>query len=223
MLRNEIVEYKSKIAISNGLINFWPFNGNFDDIIGGAHLTPVVNSGFSSDRLNRASSALDLNFGYCSAPPGVYFNGDFTVTFWVTFKTDSDWLRIFDFGNGLPSDNVVIGRYDSINKPFYIFIDVFYDASTSYTLLQEVLILNQWYFVSMVLEIKTMKIYLNSTLKITKQISSRPKIITRKLNYFGKSNWNNNANSNIKLDDFKIFNRALNETEIFNEMNTIFF
>ena len=44
-----------------------------------------------------------------------------------------------------------------------------------------------------------------------------PKKLIRNDNYIGKSNWNNNAN--ITFDEFKIFDRALNITEIEDDFN----
>jgi hypothetical protein len=44
-----------------------------------------------------------------------------------------------------------------------------------------------------------------------------PKKVIRNDNYIGKSNWNNHAN--ITFDEFKIFDRALNITEIEDDFN----
>ena len=49
--------------------------------------------------------------------------------------------------------------------------------------------------------------------------SSAPKNMTRKYNYMGKSSHPGNMSPNVIIDDFKIFNEALNEREIRQEMS----
>ena len=43
-----------------------------------------------------------------TAPPGVYFNGDFSVSAWIKVIKFGNWQRVFDFGNGRSNDNVMI-------------------------------------------------------------------------------------------------------------------
>jgi hypothetical protein len=42
--------------------------------------------------------------------------------------------------------------------------------------------------------------------------------VERKFNYFGKSNWAGEENLHGIIDDFKIFNIGLNQSEILDEM-----
>ena len=58
-------------AINANLINFWPMNNNYNDIIGGRTLINAVGISFVSDRLNTPLSALYMNNGYIKAPSAV--------------------------------------------------------------------------------------------------------------------------------------------------------
>jgi hypothetical protein len=46
--------------------------------------------------------------GYVTAPAGVYFDGDFSVSVWIKALSLASWQRVFDFGNGPASDNILI-------------------------------------------------------------------------------------------------------------------
>jgi len=85
------------------LLNSWSFNGDYSDSKGGANLTNGLNYGLTSDRFGNPNSALNLNYGYMNIPPGIYFNGTFTITAWVNVKNAvnlNDWLTIVYFGTG---------------------------------------------------------------------------------------------------------------------------
>ncbi len=86
-------------SINANLVNYWTFNNNFDDIISGYNLYNATNVAFTTDRLNNPNSAVFLNLGYLAAPAGVYFNGDFTLSFWAKFYNlvSSSGAKILDF------------------------------------------------------------------------------------------------------------------------------
>lgn len=65
-------------------------------------LTNELNSYFIGN------SYIWLNWGYLSAPAGVYFSGDFSVSVWIYVINFSVWERIIDFGNGAGGNNVLI-------------------------------------------------------------------------------------------------------------------
>ena len=157
-----------------------------------------------------------MNRGYVQAPEGIYFNGDFTITAWVILRNVTEWARILDFGNGEGSDNIHLAFCRGTNSTVEILVNSNNKSLRTFT--YEQLILNTWYFVSAVVQDNTAKIYYNGILKATGDIKI-PKSVTRLNNYIGKSNWKNDQNADGKVDELKIFNRALNEREILNEMN----
>ena len=61
-------------------------------------------------------SALDLNVGYITAPPGVYFGGDLTITAWILLRSVTSWARILDFGNGPKKNNIILSYSNGFKK-----------------------------------------------------------------------------------------------------------
>ena len=221
LIRNNAFRlYSSEIPNPCGLINFWPFNGNYDDVIGGANLFGGKNFSLSVDRNGMAISALELQSdGYRQAPAGVYFNGDFSITFWFYLaENPGSWARVFDLGNGASSDNILIGYIGNVLRIRY------YNKSNLVcdTFSTQNLKINTWYFIGSVLSNGRSIIYLNnvsSTNSIT-NCGTLPNI-TRVINYIGKSNWND-PQVHQKIDDLKFYNRALNITEIASEIASNF-
>ena len=81
---------------------------NLSDLVGGADLFKGSKYSYTYDRFNNSNSAIYFNKGYLQVPPGNYFSGDFTFTAWIFLKSLINNARIFDFGNGASSDNVVL-------------------------------------------------------------------------------------------------------------------
>jgi len=70
-----------------------------------------ANGKLTTDRNGNPNSALCLNSGFASVPPGVYFDpatGGFTFMAWVKVNSYNNWQRIFDFGNGRNNHNVLL-------------------------------------------------------------------------------------------------------------------
>ena len=196
------------------MTNFWSFNNNYNDVIGDANLFGGTSVSLSNDRFDRNSSALDLNSGYIQAPSGVYFAGDFTVTFWMFVRQQLSCSRVIDFANGAGNDNVLFAFKGSS------FGAEIYDSNKMSQLwATKQFILNEWYFIAIVLKGTTLSFYYNGTL-VGNPSANVPRNIMRSSNYVGKSNWNSNPNANAKYDDLKFFNRALNQTEVNIEMDS---
>ena len=208
-------QINTKIKIKCGLINFWPFNNNYNDIIGEANLFGGSLVSLANDRFGRNSSAIDLNSGYIQAPSGVYFDGDFTVTFWMFVREQLDYGKVIDFGNGAGIDNVLIEFKDDL-----LGVET-YDSNEMAQIWANQYFLNVWYFISIVLKGTTLSFYYNGTL-VRSASAYVPNNIMRTKNYVGKSNWNGDPNANAVYDDLKFFNRALNQIEISIEMDSDF-
>ena len=150
---------------SDNPVNHWPFDSNYDDIIGGANLFNCINCSLTTDRFGNLNSALSLSGGYMQAPAGQYFSENFTITAWCLFRSFRNFGRILDFGNGPYKDNVLFGLWNKYNQ---IYGEV-YNASFSYdlTLSLQPIQLNVWYHVAFVLDGLYGFIYLNGKLENT--------------------------------------------------------
>ena len=142
----------------------------------------------------------------------------FRSTFWLfvyTFDSSLLWSTILDFGNGYTNDNIYIGLLDTV----IIRSVIFQSASHADTNSPTDISLNQWILISVVLKQSTLMIYYNGALQVTTG-SYIPYNIQRNNNFIGfVYYWC--GKGDFKIDDLKIFNRALNETEILIEKNSV--
>jgi hypothetical protein len=188
---------------------------NLSDVVNGANLFGGVNYSFVPDRFCSPNSAIYFNKGYLQVPSGVYFSGDFTVTAWIYLKSYQSNSRIFDFGNGNASDNVLLtmaGKTSQIKGNIYN-----KTVTSSIITTSSKINLNQWYFISFVLSGRTGYIYVNSSHQAITGTLFVPKNIQRTSNYIGKSNWGVDPNADVIYDEIKIFQGALSSSDIMNE------
>jgi len=103
------------------LQNFWSFDNTLADTVSKCDLKIELNGALDTDRFGKVSSALFLNNGYATAPPGIYFDpatGGFTVMSWIKIASTGPSLRIIDFGNGAESDNIMFGLLADSSKMY---------------------------------------------------------------------------------------------------------
>jgi len=200
-------------SINAYLTNYWPFNNDYKDIIGGAHLYSPVSCSFTTDRLNKVSSALFLNNGYVRAPTGVYFDGDFTITVWVKLL-ESTHRALVAFGTN-QNDDVYLGVNNNRINYFVSNAGASHNTWGQYNLK-----INVWQHYAVTMTGTTATIYVDGKLNY-QDTSLRPRSISRTSNYIGQSNWPD-PSLYAYLDDLKIFNRSLTQTEIGKIMNSYY-
>lgn len=207
-------------SLNNGLIVHLPMNGNANDISGNNYIGTISGGvAAAADRFGNAGQALQFtgNNGHIQLPAASYFNGSpFSVTVWANRASNANWNRVFDFGNGSANNNVLFaftngstGRaaaeiYNGTNPSGQI------NAGTS-----NVTPLNQWIFFAYTWENGTGRIFVNNNL-VASGAQTAPIDIVRTLNYIGRSNWAQDAYFTGFMDDFRLYNRVLNETELRN-------
>ena len=205
-------------SINSYLTNHWPFNNDFNDIIGGATLYNPVSCSFTTDRLNTQSSALFLNRGYVRAPTGIYFNGDFTMTVWVKLLEYAH-KSLVTFGTN-QQDDVYLGiDYNSLyGEKINYYIS---NAGIRHnTFSQFNLKINVWQHYAITLSGTTVTIYIDGKLNY-QHTSVKPRSISRTSNFVGCSNWAD-CSPYAYVDDLKIFNRSLTQAEILMVMNSYY-
>jgi len=186
---------------------------NLSDVVGGANLFGGSSYSFTYDRFCLPNSAIYFNQGFLQVPTGVYFSGDFTVTAWIYLKSYQSRSRIFDFGNGSESDNVLL----TMNKTNpQIRGNIFNGSSPSPIQTSSIINLNQWYFISFVLNGTTGYIYVNGNQAINGTMYV-PNNITRTSNFIGKNNSGSNKSADAIYDELKIYQVALSSDDIMNE------
>jgi autotransporter-associated beta strand protein len=167
-----------------------------------------------------AANALKLDGtanAYASLPAGVLSTlNDFTITTWVKMDAITTWMRIFDFGNGTnnylfltPQAGVTSGK--SIVR--YAIRNGGGEQQVNYNYTFP---LNTWTHFAITQSGNTSRLYINGTLVATNTgVTIKPAALgSTAQNYLGKSQFTADPNLKAKIDEFRIYNRALTAAEI---------
>jgi hypothetical protein len=165
---------------------------------------------------------------YAKAKNGVYFTGSsFTVQSWIYVTAVGNWNRIFDFGNGANSNNVLLSNtYGTSGKPgIYIegsqFESTYPGSST--------VLLNAWHQICCTFTRNTSgntnqgvaRIYVDGQ-PHGSGTTSIPANVTRNNCYIGKSNWGNPPDPNMTggIGSLQIYDGYLTDAEMLSNYNT---
>jgi hypothetical protein len=214
LYQKQIIDFT---AITASLVNHWPFNNNFYDIKSQKYLFDPVSVSFTTDRLNKPGGALYLDKGYLSAPPGIYFNGVHTVSAW--FKVSSNALALLvDFAGPNNINQVLLGISYGNGLSYGLNTDSS-SGNSGHVFSSTAIKLNKWQFIAITFDGTQSRVYLDGILTKTASAVS-PANVIRSFNYIGRSNWPPYLGSTAAIDDLKIFNRALTQSEIMFVMNS---
>uniref|UniRef100_UPI0005509EB8 LamG domain-containing protein n=1 Tax=Haloferula sp. BvORR071 TaxID=1396141 RepID=UPI0005509EB8 len=154
---------------------------------------------------------LDGTDDYVQLPAG-FLNGVTDCTFAARFRWDggNSWQRVFDFGNNTTQYIVLTPNSAAGTLRFTI--------STTGNASEQILETpmpapGDWTTVAIVLSGDTGTLYVNGAVASTGTITLDPANIAPVLNYLGKSQWPD-PYFNGAIDDLRIYNRALNATEV---------
>ena len=163
------------------------------------------------------TSAFALNFDgtndHVALPAAVYFNGNLTIEAWVYPKSHAAGSRIIDFGNDSTSNNVTLTIAESGNDMPKFSVDGREVYAT------KKLVLNSWSHIAVTLNGTTATFYINGVASGTGTINTPPDNIVRNNCYIGGSNRTTVPYANASMDEVRIWNRALPQCEIQNNMN----
>ena len=183
-----------------------------NDTVGGANMYNGYNVEFVKDRFGNPNSAIKFSDGYYQVPPDIYFKGDFSVSVWLKLNFYVAHSRIIDFGNGANVESVVLVTTNDNNSP-YLYTSFSYRGSYSFTNLP--LIRGQWMHLTTTLSGTTASVYVNGILVGQTNGIYIPRNINRTSNYIGKDNWDFYGNLWAELDDLRIYDKALCQSEIY--------
>lgn len=144
------------------------------------------------------------------------FSQGFSYAGWIKWNSFNYWSRLFDFGNGAGSNNIILANSGSSNN---VSLNIYNGGSSSSLTTGNVLSANQWtYIAATISNAGAAKIYINGNLIASGNVNV-PNTLTRNLNYLGKSNWNGDGYFNGAMDEISIWNKELSQTEIATGMN----
>ena len=215
---------------SNGLVGWWPFNGNANDESGNGNNGTVNGATLTNDRFGNANQA--FNFSTLSAVFGQaanYISIPYNSTFNGPSLTLSAWINPVSYywdGNAIHHSSILYrgGEFCSFNgiqEHFRFFISEGGAISSlindgNYLSTPNILSLNQWQYLTLTFNQGTMMQYINGTLIAT----DSNQLSTNLNNCYGISIGDASMPNghwyyfNGDIDDIGIWNRALTECEI---------
>ena len=206
----------SNVVPNNGLVGWWPFNGNATDESGNGNNGTVNGALLTTDRFGNINSAfnfdgvndwININNSNSLNP-----NSQITISAWVNTLAYNSMGASMVVNKGWDQSP---GHYDllvfsSNNKSRFVIGSNIYVESSS------IINTNQWSLITASLDGLTMKVYVNGKLENTVLQSNNNSFGTNTNPlYIGKHDYNNAPYYfNGIIDDVGIWNRALSNNEI---------
>lgn len=214
---------------SNGLIGWWPFNGNAIDESTNGHNGIVNGASLALDRflnINKAFSFDGINdIITVNHTPAFNFSNGQSLSFWMNitaFPTSSTSESIL-FSKQVGSGSSALGFAISLSSNGYLNYRIGNGQSgTNGGVLFNAVSLNQWYHVICQFQNGLMSVYFNGQLSQSVTLSSTVAVGTSiGPMIIGDDTWgaSNALNFSGRMDDIAIFTRSLNQQEITNIFN----
>lgn len=193
-------------------LSLYSFDGDLNNTFGATPATASGSPAYAAD--GKSGQAIQLsgsNNQYVQLPAGhaLAQYDEITVAAWVNWAANSQWQRIFDFGTSSTQYMFLSPRSGSNTLRFAI-----KNGGGEQIVESDQLPLNQWVHVAVTLGGGTAKLYVNGVQKASAAITIKPSDFKPSLNYIGKSQFAADPLFNGKLDEFVVYNRALNADEI---------
>ena len=205
-------------AVSDGLLGHWRFDeGQGSETYDSTGLSPTAEifSGITwaegmGGSYNTALKFDGGSFSYVDLGD-FRLEGSLSFSAWVWKDNHANFQRVFDFGNGAGSHNLLLCNRWSTNQAEWSIRR----AGTNRSLItQDFWSLNEWqHIVASVDEAGVMKLYSNGEMRASYS-GHLPQGVTRSEQFLGKSNWGGDANFKGMMDDLRIYDRALSLNEV---------
>jgi hypothetical protein len=203
---------------SNGLVGWWPFNGNANDESGNGNNGTVNGATLSTDRFGGSNNSYNFDGinDYIEVPNiAVQGNAERTLSAWILTYYNPIWSTgemVISTGSGSNEQNATFNiRLDNQSQfaGFMGFVNDYYPTGN--------VILNDsiWHHLVLTYKNDTLKFYVDGQFE---KLNYQPGLSTNgQSNFFGKSN-DFNAHAQAfwigELDDIGMWNRALTSAEI---------
>jgi len=215
-----VIQVRAQSFLTNGLVAYYPFNGNANDASGNGNNGTIVGATLTANRFGDPNSAYFLNgsTGYILIPnaPANNVAAQFTISFWMNAKpgygtpADNGIQIISKWGNG----GVGLASYQIGITPAGRLYTATYDGNNE-ALLNDpsVTSIGVWHQVVFVRNSNGFYLYRDNALLCWTNSMPQPQHSTLNLN-FGREETGNYAYYGGGLDDIRIYNRALSTNEV---------
>lgn len=206
---------------TNGLVGWWPFSGNANDVSGNGNNGIINGPTLTTDRFGVTDKAYNFitasdNISVNNATPP-FNNTQISVSLWIKFPLQYNYSTISLLKNGVTYTNgfnLTIDQNDSVYGTNNYLVSFIVGSGTIVSFTSNQTELGNWANIVSSYDGSNIKIYLNGILKAT-QIFNQSMNISNNNIIIGI--WDNQALPVIKnrqIDDIGIWNRALTQTEI---------
>lgn len=203
--------YNDGIPPANVTVAEYNFNNTYNNINGNTPFSSNAGTSFVADRNGNAASALNIvNSGSTASIPNLpYGNAARTISFWAKVNTmQSPYNMTFSYGQSSTS-NACGGSFRDTRVEFFGFANNTFGSSTN--------TVNTWYYFTYVYDGTNAKIYKNGQLLSTAQLQwntlNNNDIFKLGIGVGGEVSFNG------AIDDLKVYNYALQDTQISNLYN----
>ena len=210
---------------TNGLVGWWPFNGNANDESGNGNNGIPNGAGLIADRNSISNSAYNLpnlNDNISVSNSSSPYNGNnLTVSFWMQFPTQYNQSSIYMVRNGVLWSNGFSISVDQNNGAYGTnnYQVTFVIGSASCSFITNQIELGAWSNIIGVYNGSQMILYLNNIPKDTMNYSLNISSTDGNLLFSDWENPTTPAVTSRNIDDIAIWNRALTDCEIKNLFN----
>jgi hypothetical protein len=171
---------------------------------------------FVKDRFGNPNSAIRFSDGYYQLPSSFYFKGDFTISLWLKINVLVPNSRILAFSRDNYNDAVSLILYQySSNYPLKPQLTIGSSGYSSNLIPPFDLVRGQWMHLVCTLSGTTGSFYINGMLVDQSNDMYIPRNNSRTSNFIGKDGYYSYGNLWSDLDDLRIYDRALSQTEIY--------
>ena len=198
---------------TNGLVGWWPFNGNANDESGNGNNGTVNGATFSPDRFNNLNAACNLNnqAGDNIAIPTINFGNDFTISLWFNLieynqNQASSFFSQKDANNGIELNYTI-----NPNILLYSLIGNESDPTKRMYSLYSIDLAN-WNHLVWIKNGNQSAFYINGMM-VYQQNNLSSTTINNGTGYFGRAQWGGNEFYGL-MDDVGFWDRALTDCEM---------
>ena len=186
-------------------------DNTYDSSSSNLHATASGSPAYSKGFINNKAIDLDGYNDYIQLPNAAVNHTDITVAAWVNWDGGGSWQRIFDFGNNT-TEYVFLTPSSGSNTLRFAITN---SGNGSEQIIETTqMTTNEWVHIAVTLENNTGTLYVNGSVAAgNSNITVDPSNLNPQNNYIGKSQWPDPL-FNGRIDDFRIYDRALSSTEI---------
>ena len=204
---------------TNGLVAWWPFNGNANDESGNGNNGTVNGATLTADRNGSTNAAYNftnsLNVINIPHSSSLNLSGAMSFSFWLNSTDVNAHQVIMNKATGGTSNSYILQLSPGNDTKNKIWLNC--GGLTQISQLSNPVITsnNQWYHVTVVYDLQKVSFYINGQLTNTySPLTSSTPTNTNPLTIGRDDDASNSTSFKGKLDDIAIYNRALTQEEV---------